>query len=360
MNILFISALSGLVSAGPSWSIPARIKAQEQFDNILWINLYEATMPHWEAVKSFHKISEYKSLSLCDLPYPFNRPDIVVFENFYSMREVWFSKELNRNNIPYVVVPRGSLTIASRNNSKWLKKRIAHWLFFDRFLRKSAAIQYLTSREAEMSTPNDLNSFIMPNGICLPERRKSKFSANSILCVFIGRLDIYTKGLDILISALASIRSEIKANHLILNLYGPINKDYSELQKSIQENNLDDVVFLKGEISGKQKEEVLMESDVFILTSRTEGHPMGLIEALSYGMPSLVSKGTNMAKEIEQTNSGWICEGLTSESIAHAFKQMISEVDSLQIKSNNARCLAQQYDWATIAQGFHDEMLRLL
>ena len=63
---------------------------------------------------------------------------------------------------------------------------------------------------------------------------------------------------------------------------------------------------------------------IFVLTSRFEGHPMGLIEALSYGLPSLVTTGTNMAKEIESNNAGWIAE-TEIESIVIAIKRLIRE-----------------------------------
>jgi len=47
---------------------------------------------------------------------------------------------------------------------------------------------------------------------------------------------------------------------------------------------LQNVVYINDGIFDDEKEKKQLESDFFILTSRFEGHPMGLIEALSYGL----------------------------------------------------------------------------
>ena len=51
-----------------------------------------------------------------------------------------------------------------------------------------------------------------------------------------------------------------------------------------------------------------MNSDMFILTSRHEGFPMSILEALSYGLPVLITKGTNMTDLVHKASAGWTCE----------------------------------------------------
>ena len=145
MNILYVSHLSTNVAAGLNWSVPAGVKAQEKIDNCLWVDLYNKEMSHWRETKCFHQLQEYgKDLHLDLLPSPFDRPDVVVFEGFYEPKEPKFAKELRKNHIPYIIIPRGSLTHQAMNNhAKW-KKRIAHLLIFDRYVHKATAIQYLT------------------------------------------------------------------------------------------------------------------------------------------------------------------------------------------------------------------------
>ena len=48
-----------------------------------------------------------------------------------------------------------------------------------------------------------------------------------------------------------------------------------------------EVVKLNREIDEEEKRQILLDTDVFIQTSRFEGMPMGILEALSYGLPCL-------------------------------------------------------------------------
>ena len=79
---------------------------------------------------------------------------------------------------------------------------------------------------------------------------------------------------------------------------------------------------------------------------------MGLIEALAYGIPSLVSTGSNMRTEIEQYNAGWACD-VSVESIMKAMLKMINEKKSFSCFGQNARKLALNYDWDKIACSTH-------
>ena len=71
---------------------------------------------------------------------------------------------------------------------------------------------------------------------------------------------------------------------------------------------MEDLVELHEAIDGSEKEAELLSADVFIQTSRSEGMSMGILEALSYGVPCLVTRGTNLGEIIEQYDAGWVAE----------------------------------------------------
>jgi len=171
--------------------------------------------------------------------------------------------------------------------------------------------------------------------------------------VVIGRIEPYQKGLDLLIEACEMCKSEIKEAGLHISIYGPDRVGrLDEMKLLISENKLDDIISFHDGIYGEQKEKVLLESDVFIIPSRFEGHPTALIEALAYGLPALVTTGANMRKEIEEYNAGWGAD-IDSKSIREAILKMIEEKESFTTKGSNAKMLAKNYAWDYLAGESH-------
>ena len=359
MNILFVSHLSNNIAAGLNWSVPASVNAQSKIDNVLWIDITDAFLSHWAEVEAYHNVREYGKLKLRNLPSPFNNPDLVVFEGFYEPRECFFALSLRNKKIPYIIVPRGSLTHQAMNNrSKW-KKKIAHWILFNSFVHHAAAIQYLTEAEyCDSGNKWNLHHIIVPNGFDIPKEQKTEFSCG-IKAIFIGRLDLYHKGLDLLLKIMADRHKMLMNAHFSLTLYGPQKYDYCEIQKFIKKHDISDIVHLGGEIFGEKKQKAILDADIMIMPSRFEGLPMGLLETMAYGLPCLVSQGTNLADVVAEYNAGWCCDN-SLESLDMHLLQMLNEKELLIVKGSNAKKLAANYSWHKIARQFHNNVTNYL
>lgn len=353
MNIVYISHLTDVISEGPNYSVPAQIKAQSVYDNVFWWNRTNAKQQHWLDTGLFHGIEEYSSNSISSLPAPFCAPDLVVFESFYYIDDVRLSIECRRRKIPYIIVPRSALTKQGQSNKKY-KKVPANLLFFKPMTRNAIAIQYLTEKELIDSGKKWCKqSFIMANGI---ERNMSPVPKNNkrIRGIYIGRFDPYQKGLDLLLEACVACKDVIQDKNIIIELYGP--KRYNcreEYQEQINQAGMKEYILIKDGVFGETKKEVLKNADFFVMTSRFEGMPMSLIEAMSYGLPCLITEGTNMADVVEKHNAGWISK-VDSQSISIAIKRMANEIASFEQKSINAWELSKKYDWVSIAEETHN------
>ncbi len=358
MNILYISHLTRTASEGPNYSVPAQIKAQSRLDHVFWYNMTEAVQPHWLETGLFHGIAEFPSKRLKDLPEPFCHPDLVVFESFYYIDDIAFSAQCRKNGIPYIIIPRSALTKKGQNQKR-LKKWVANLLLFKRMTRGAAAIQYLTEDEKRDSGNRwNRNAFVIPNGI-EPAPQVKTWTTPGLKGVYIGRMDPYQKGLDLLIEACTVLREEMLEAGFQVNLHGPERMGWREkLRQEIQEKKLDGVLHIKDGVFGEEKKAVLLNADFFIMTSRFEGHPMSMIEALSYGLPVFATVGTNMTKEILEYDAGWTSDHTVAELIVN-LRRLLAEKDTLPKKSENALRLSERYDWNRLAQASHAQYCAL-
>ena len=360
MNIVYISHLTNIKAQGPNNSVPAQISAQSKIDNVFWWNLTDAIQEHWIQTGLFHGIEEFPVKDFINLPEPFNKPDLVVFESFYYMDDVKMARLCRKRKVPYVIVPRSALT-RSGQKKKWYKKIIANLLFFRPMTKGANAIQYLTVQEKEESGKKwNTRFFVIPNGICMPDTLKKYEDNHSLHGISIGRIDPYQKGLDILIEACEQLKEELIDNGFSVSLHGPERHGCrAAIKKEIQEKHLDDILKIEEGVFDDEKRKAILESDFFVMTSRFEGHPMALLEALSYGLPCLVSRGSNMKNEIDKYDAGWTCE-TTVESIKEGILQLISDRNQFSNKGVNASKLAREYNWNAIATKSHEYYKRCI
>jgi glycosyltransferase involved in cell wall biosynthesis len=105
------------------------------------------------------------------------------------------------------------------------------------------------------------------------------------LITFTGRF-VPEKELGTLISAFDRVRLSYPEAMLVLAGDGPL---MAELKRQVLELGLDDNVRFTGFLRQDSIRKLLQASDIFTLVSATEGIPCSLVEAMSVGLPSVVS-----------------------------------------------------------------------
>ena len=356
MKIIYLSSLVQSMTGGPKYSVPKQISSQLKYDEVYWIN-----------VSSVTGLDE----SICEVITELDKiitrideiePDLVIFEEVYFPKYIRIYKFLVKNKIKYIIIPRGCLTGYAQKRKR-IKKMAANILLFNRFCKMASAIEFLSEGESSATGSKwNKRSIIIPNGVDEKSRFKESFlNNNSIVGVFIGRIEIIQKGIDLFLDACFKLADLIISKNAIFKFYGPIFKeDLDSLTKSIREHKLEKNILFCGEIYGEEKEKVLLEADLFFLTSRFEGMPMGLLDALSYGLPVLVTEGTNMGEAISETDSGLnsICD---SDQIKDNLLQILnySEQEFLKM-SKNALELSKKYSWDRIAMNTHIEYEKIV
>lgn len=298
-----------------------------------------------------NQIPYEKPFKLSSLPEPFDKPDIVVFQELYRKEYIPIFKVLKRHSIPYIIVPHGELSVVAQKK-KFFKKFLANNFIFNKIANNALAIQCLSKKEKDL-TKMGRKKIIIPNGIHIPNinRVEKNLNDNGIKFVYIGRLDAYHKGLDLMLEAIKIKERLLLENQAKFFIYGPDGLGRKRfLEKIIKKLNISNIVTLCDPISGKEKSQVLLEANCFIQTSRFEGMPLGVLEAMSYGIPVLITEGTNFKDFVIDNNIGWAASN-DSISIANAIEQVLTNKSTLHIKGTLAQSIVKSsYNWDEIAK----------
>lgn len=283
-----------------------------------------------EGLEAKYKIIDETELSFKELLKK-EKFDLIVFHG------IFFGDYLNKfllckkNSIPYIVKPHGSL-VEKGWSKNGLKKKIFFFLGLKYFLNQSDGIIYINEEERQSSIKLNAKTYIEPNLIQINIQSKNEFSTKTRL-LFFSRIDFYHKGLDYLLSALTLLDKNIE-DKIEFEFYGiGDKKSVEKLKDFILKHNLNFVNYRGGIKSDNEKEEMFLKSDILILTSRYEGYPTVITEALTYGIPPIVTPGTN-ALFLAKDNIGWETK-LNSLDIAKQIEKSVNEflIDKIKIKS---------------------------
>ena len=273
-------------------------------------------------------------------------PDIVVFDGLYDKYQIRLSFYLKANHLPYVLVFHGG---ASSDNAKKnaLKKKVANYLLFNRFVKWAERVVYLSENEKRKSIFNkqNPNDAIIPNGVTLPANVELRKLDSKIRIIFLSRLDWYGKGLDVLCDAIRQLSDKGYTHCLEFCFYGP--KENPNCERLFEYGTLS---VYGGYVTGEKKNEAFRNADIFILPSRSEGMPVTVLEALSYGVPCIVTPETNMAELIEINHCGWVVS-LSASDICNTIEQIVAQFEQ-QRSRLFVNCIktAKSFDWNVIAE----------
>ncbi len=149
--------------------------------------------------------------------------------------------------------------------------------------------------------------------------QKKAEEKNKIL--YLGRMHP-VKGLKILIEA---FKKSTLNNNYILEMVGPRPGGYYEEVKHLAKKN---IIFLKPIYDLTKKIEKIDQASMFVLPSKKEGLPFGLVEAMARGKVVIASRTKGAEELIKDCKNGFLFEiGNSKElqSILNAVKKMSEE-----------------------------------
>ena len=239
------------------------------------------------------------------------RPDLVVLNGIFDPRTYVVSRQLKKHGIPYVVAPHDPYHPAIFGTNAHLKW--PYWYLMERrMLAEAEAVQVLDGRHERWLRRLGIKTPIVEitNGVAPEDVGKegdlywNDDAFSNFL--FLGRLDAYNKGLDLLIDAFARVTPNAKAR---LVIQGPDDtNDKALLEARAASLSLSDQVAILNPDFTIPSASIIARHDVLCMPSRFEGFGLSALEAMLAGRVVMVSGMAGLAPHVEACGCGVVVE----------------------------------------------------
>jgi glycosyltransferase involved in cell wall biosynthesis len=324
--------------AKPFFSLSDKINIIQLDINI--DNLWQ--YPIWKRLFLYHhKINEYKRrLGIC---LHYIRPDITIS---LLRREINFLCNLKD----------GSAKVGEIHFGRY-RYREANFGFLPGFANKCITSMWMAQLDKKVKqldrfavlTHEDAtywkgltNLIVIPNPITINKGYHSDCTQKNVIAV--GRYT-YQKGFDNLIKAWNLVHQQ--HHDWKLSIYGGGNRD--SYQEQINTLGLQETINCYGAVSNIAVK--YQDSSIFVLSSRFEGLPLVLMEAMSIGLPSVAFACPCGPRDIiHDGEDGILCENGNTQQLAEGICRLIENEDLRKEMGRKAATNIQRFSLDNIMQ----------
>ena len=298
--------------------------------------------------------------------------DIIHIHEHRQTLAIFASYFARKNNIPYVVQAHGSVLPFFQKEGL---KNIFDKVFGFKILHNASCVFALTEVEKEqylkMGVDEDKIE-IVPLGINLDEyenlpdygkfRSKFNIGENDKLILFVGRIH-EIKGLGLLIDSFNDLINQHNENHSLedissssikLAIVGPDDGYLVKLEDKIKEYSLEDNVIITGLLYKEEKQEALVDCDLFVMPSKYESFTTSGLEAMACSKPLVLTKNNHIHDWVDG-NVGLACDD-NKDSLREAIEKVLFDEDlSLIFARNGQKLIKEKYNWDII----NDQILEI-
>ena len=337
------------------------LKDEFDFQFIEFDNEKEKTFYKNKVVDCF-QIHEFgrKNVAFYALPHAFSqwikslKIGNIIFHigHIYNFTNYKTARLLVKQSIPYLITPHDSFVYsAAYGKDKPFLKRWYRKLFvniFDKFVLDNAKIihgispQCLHSLKEITKTPIQ----VIYNQVQDTNILYNVAEIKKQVC-FIGRFDIYRKGIDIALEAFSLFKKNAKNSEgYIFILIGPaderaietVNKLCTTLDLKVNE----DVLFT-GKLPVSERNKHLSQSRIYMQLSRTEGFGLSIAQALSCYKPIIISEQIPINDKIIAYNAGYVVNTAQEAADAMSIIEKLSIEEYEQMSFNARACYENEF-----------------
>jgi glycosyltransferase involved in cell wall biosynthesis len=290
--------------------------------------------------------------------------DLLHLHSVFIPENVWVAR-LAR--LPYILTPHGGYSPRVLAGKNRIAKFVWMRMWERDYVRNASMIHAVSLQELEeLRATFGARPFVfVPNAIDLPAvgtAPADRMLGPSRRIVFLGRLAIDHKGLDILLEGYANYVRNKRDTDTELIVAGPdFRSGRNELEALAASLLPSGHVRFTGPLFGREREALLGSAYIFVHTSRWEGMPFAVLEALATGCPVLVTPATNLGDYVEEFGAGVVVDG-SAHSVSEGLRRIL-EIPAERYEAHCAaarRLASARFTWPIVAGQMTAEYRKIL
>ena len=269
------------------------------------------------------------------------RPDVVHLHDLGSTRFFWV-RSSRAKPVRLALTVHGHMEAPTEGIYAGMAESIR---LIDRVTAVSASA---LARLLELVPEVKDRASVIHNGCELPpiEPLPLPFDPPRILCL--SRMSV-EKRLDLVLSAFAKLRTRFPSVQLTMVGDGDMRDD---LQQQAHNLALDGAVHFPGMVPTESIWDLLNQATMVVLSSRTEGLPLVVLEASLMERPVVASRVGGLPEAVVHRKTGLLFSPLDPQPLTQAMSELLSAPDETQAMGKAARRhVLNNFSW----QGFVDQ-----
>lgn len=214
-----------------------------------------------------------------------------------------------------------------------------------RILAKAARVFFLTPEEKQALkevSSTELNLEFLPNGVPRADASNPPNKMEKIL--YLARLQA-RKRPELFVEMAARLHPEFPQIQFVM--IGPDEGSGEKVTRAIKDGNAESFVTWDGPISPEKTLQELREAYLYVLPSVNEPFPMSVLEAMSVGTPSVVSKSCGLAPFIIG-KAGVVFDESVEDMVIKIRELLTQPEEHSRLSQGSLELVRDQFDMQTI------------
>jgi|GEM_PF-1807649 len=277
------------------------------------------------------------------------RDTTTILNGVFNLRNSLLGLKLRRKGLSYFISPHSVLDKRFFGISP-LKKWIYWHLIEKAHFNGADGVIAMGENQDHYLELRGVSTPVFPtrNGICRPVYPAiDRYTrSGTVRFHFFGRIDVETKGLDLLIQATRRVAED---HDIEVVVQGPDTGGLEEVNRLIRDLKLEDTVVVKDPDTENHPSILMSEYDVCILSSRYEGYPTAIVEALVAARPVVSTRVGGLAPLMEEAGVGIIVAPSVDGIEAGMRRAIASRKDWPKMGREGRQFAQKNLDWNVIA-----------